>query len=95
MLVIATPIYYFGFSDQLQCIINRLYAVGIPKNLKKSALILSSGSEDVYDGAIYEYKNTFVNFMNLTDMGIYTAHGAENKTEEKLEKFRTFGKSIN
>lgn len=95
MIVLATPIYYFGFSGQLQCAINRLYAVGIPKKLKKAALILSSGSDDVYDGAIYEYKNTFVNFMKLTDMGVYTAHGAENKTEKKLEKLRAFGRSIN
>lgn len=95
MVVIATPIYYFGFSGQLQCAINRLYAVGIPKKLKKVALILSSGAEDVYDGAIYEYKKIFVDYMKLTDMGVYTAHGSENKTEEKLKELYAFGKSVN
>lgn len=95
MLVIATPIYYFGFTGQLQCAINRFYAVGIPKNLKKAALFLSSGSADVYEGAIYEYKKTFVNYMKLMDMGVYTAYGDENKTEEKLKQLFEFGKSIN
>ena len=33
--------------------INRMYAQGKLKNLKNSMLILSSGSNNVYDGAIY------------------------------------------
>lgn len=56
MLVLASPIYYHSFSSQLQCVINRIYALGKPRYLKKAALILSSGSDDVYGGAIYEYK---------------------------------------
>lgn len=50
MLVIASPIYYFGYSGQLQCVIHRTYAIGIPRKLEKSMLILSSGSDDVYEG---------------------------------------------
>lgn len=44
MIVLASPIYYHGFSGQLQCAINRIYAPGYPKNLKKAALLLSSGT---------------------------------------------------
>lgn len=90
MLVIASPIYYFGFSAQLQAVINRTYAVGIPEKLKKAALILSSGSDDVYDGAVYEYKKT-CEWMKLTDMGIITAHGAENGSPAKLSEAHTLG----
>lgn len=86
MLVIASPIYYFGYSGQLQCAIHRTYAIGIPKTLKKSMLILSSGSDDVYDGAIYEYKRAFLEYMHLQDMGIYTAYGAKNKSKDLLAK---------
>ena len=53
MIVLASPIYYHGFSGQLQCAINRIYALDKPKKLKKAALILSSGSDHVYSGAIY------------------------------------------
>lgn len=93
MLVLASPIYYFGFSGQLQCAIHRTYAVGIPKKLKKAALILSSGSDNVYDGAIYEYNQT-VEYMNLEDMGICTANGYENKSEKKLAELRAWGRKL-
>jgi multimeric flavodoxin WrbA len=93
MLVIASPIYYFGLTGQLQCAIHRTYAVGIPSRLKKAALILSSGSDDVYEGAIYEYKQ-IVEYMKLEDLGICTAHGCENKSEKKLAELRAWGQKI-
>ena len=43
MIVLASPVYYHSFTGQLQCAINRIYALDKPKNLKKAALILSSG----------------------------------------------------
>lgn len=94
MLVVASPIYYFGFSGQLQCTINRIYALGKPKNLKKAALLLSSGSDDVYDGAVYEYRQSFVEYMKLEDMGIFRAFGKQNKSEALLNTLREFGKSV-
>ena len=48
MIVLASPVYYHSFTGQLQCAINRIYALDKPKNLKKAALILSSGSDNVY-----------------------------------------------
>ena len=91
MLVIASPIYYFGLTGQLQCVIHRTYAVGIPKKLKKSMLILSSGSEDVYEGAIYEYRQTFIDYMGLKDMGIYKAHGTKNRSKIFLAELKEAG----
>ena len=44
MLVFASPIYYFNLSAQLQSAIHRTYAIDIPKNIKMTALIMSSGS---------------------------------------------------
>lgn len=94
MIVVASPIYYFGFSGQLQCAINRVYALGKPKNLKKAALFLSSGSDNVYDGAVYEYRQSFVEYMKLEDMGIFKAFGKQNKSEKLLNALREFGKSV-
>lgn len=94
MIVLASPVYYHGFTGQLQCAINRIYALDKPKNLKKAALILSSGSDNVYGGAIYEYKNSFLDYLKLENMGIYTAFDKQNKSEEKLEELRTFGRSL-
>ena len=94
MIVLASPVYYHSFSGQLQCAINRIYALDKPKKLKKAALILSSGSDDVYGGAVYEYRNSFLNYLKLEDMGIFTAFDKQNKSEEKLKGLREFGKSL-
>ena len=94
MIVLASPIYYFSFTGQLQCAINRIYALDKPKNLKKAALFLSSGSNHVYCGAIYEYQNAFLNYLKLEDMGIFSTYGKENKAEEKLNELREFGKKL-
>lgn len=46
---------------------------------------LSSGANDVYDGIVNEYKCSFVEYMGLEDMGIFTAYGEENKSEKNLK----------
>lgn len=94
MIVLASPVYYHSFTGQLQCAINRIYALDKPKNLKKAALILSSGSDNVYGGAIYEYQNSFLDYLKLQDMGIFTAFDKQNKSEEKLRELREFGRSL-
>lgn len=94
MIVLASPIYYHGFTGQLQCAINRIYALGKPRMLKKAALIMTSGDDHVYSGAIFEYQNSFLNFLKLEDMGIFSAYGEQNKTPEKLSKLRDFGRSL-
>lgn len=94
MIVLASPIYYHSFTGQLQCAINRIYALDKPKNLKKAALIMSSGSNHVYCGAIYEYRNSFLNYLKLEDMGIYSAYGEQNKSQAKLDELKAFGKGL-
>lgn len=94
MIVLASPVYYHSFSGQLQCAINRIYALDKPAKLKKAALILSSGSDNVYDGAIYEYRNSFLDYLKLEDMGIFTAYDKQNKSEEKLAELKAFGKTL-
>ena len=94
MIVLASPVYYHSFTGQLQCAINRIYALDKPKNLKKAALILSSGSDEVYGGAIYEYQNSFLDYLKLEDMGIVTAFGDQNKSPEKEQEMYQLGKSL-
>lgn len=94
MIVLASPIYYHGFSGQLQCAINRIYAPGFPKKLKKAALLLSSGDKGVYDGAIFAYQNSFIEYLHLENMGIFTAAGSENKSEEMLTRLTAAGAAL-
>lgn len=94
MVILASPVYYHGFTGQLQCAINRIYALDKPRCLKKAALFLSSGSDHVFDGAIYVYENSFLDYLCLKNMGIFTAYGKQNKSEEKLRELYEFGKSL-
>ena len=94
MVVFASPIYYFTLSAQLQAVIHRTYAVDIPQNVKKVALIMSSGSAYVYGPAIAQYYQSIVEYWCVENAGIYTANGKQNKSEEKRQELYRFGKSL-
>lgn len=92
MVVIASPIYYWGFTGQMMSLITRFYAPGRPA-ADKYALFLSSGSPGVYDAPVSEYKS-ILKYFGATNMGIITAYGDQNQSEDKLKEFRDFGLSL-
>ena len=97
MLVIASPIYYHGITGQMKCAIDRFYAAAYPQkpqNLKKVAMILSSGDPQMYDGALFSYHGDFLEFLGLEDMGVFTAYGDENGSDKKREELYNFGCSL-
>lgn len=94
MLVLASPIYYHGFSGQLKCAIDRFYAPDKLPNMKKVAMLLSSGSPDMYEGALFSFRGDFLDYLGLEDMGVITAYGHENGSPAKLEEIRAFGASL-
>lgn len=57
-------------------------------------MILSSGDANMYDGAMFSYKGDFLDFLGLEDMGVFTAHGGENRSQRTLERLRAFGESL-
>ena len=92
MVVFASPVHYFGFSAQLQAMISRIYCWHkLPAS--RYALILSSGSPDVFDGIIGQYRH-IVKYFKGSDEGILTVSGKDNKSEEILQKMYDFGKSL-
>lgn len=97
MLVLASPIYYHGISGQLKCTLDRFYSAAYPhkpKNLKKAAMILSSGDAQMYEGAMFSYEGDFLGYLGLLDMGVFTACGEENGSAKKLRELREFGESL-
>lgn len=94
MVVFASPIYYFTLSAQLQAVIHRTYAIDIPKNVKKVALIMSSGSKFVYGAAITQYFQSIVEYWGVENAGIFTANGRQNKSKKKRLELYSFGKSL-
>lgn len=93
MLVLASPIYYFGLTGQLQSVISRFYARGKLPNIKKAAMLLSSGSPNVYDASVAEYKG-ICTYLGFKDMGVRTAFGPQNKSEDTLAEVRSFGETV-
>ena len=94
MVVFASPIYYFTLSAQLQAVIHRTYAFGIPENVKQTALILSSGDPFVYGPAITQYYQSIVEYWGVKNAGIFTSNGKHNKSEEKRQELYAFGRSL-
>lgn len=93
MIVYASPIYYFNMSAQIEAAMQRVYCIGKPAKATKAALLLSSGSPNVYDAAIAQYKN-MIGYLGMEDCGIVTAAGAENGSDEKLAAACAIAKAL-
>ena len=85
VLVLAAPIYYFTLSAQIQAPIQRIYCMNKPGKLKKMALLASSYSPDVYDGAIGEYRD-ILSYWGVEDTGVVTAKIDEQKSDATRAK---------
>ena len=72
-------------SAQIQAPIQRIYNMQKPGKLKKMALLLSSYSPGVYDGAIGEYHG-IQSYWGVEDAGIVTAKIDEQKTDATKDK---------
>lgn len=92
MVVLASSVYYWSFTGQLQSCITRFYAPGKPA-AKKYALVLSSGSEGVYNALISQYHD-MLEYFGADDCGIITVAGENNKTEKEYDRLREFGASL-
>ena len=92
MVVFASPIYYFTMTAQIQAATQRMYCIMKPK-ATKAALLLSSMSPNVYDGAVGEYKG-ILGFTGIEDMGIITADDTRNGTEELKEEIVAFASKL-
>ena len=93
MIVFASPIYYFTMTAQIEAAIQRVFCIGKPAKAKRTALLLSSGSPGVYDGAIAQM-NGYCAYTGIELAGVITANGAENKSEAKMNEIREFAKSL-
>ena len=85
VLVLAAPIYYFTLCAQIQAPIQRMYCVNKPAKVKKMALLMSSYSPGVYEGATCEFRD-ICNYWSVENMGVVTAKIDEQKTEETKQK---------
>ena len=69
-IVLATPIYYFGMSEQLKTVIDRFYSINAVIGGKKSVFIATMGNPNIQvcDSAKMMY-DKMVAYLNWKDCG--------------------------
>lgn len=92
LLVIASPVYYWSFTGQIQSTITRFYAPEKPK-ATKYAMIITSHSPNVYDAITSQFKDV-VDYFGAESVGIITANGDERTSAEKLKEVFDFGANL-
>ena len=100
ILVIASPVYFYGLSAQLKAIIDRLHN---PRrdtfNIKKLAMILVGAATlpELFDAILMQYK-LVLNFFKLEDGGTVLVRGAKEKGDvrqgDSLQRAFQLGKTI-
>lgn len=91
MAVLASPVYYWGFSGQMQNVITRFYSKGMPA-AQRYVLILSSGSPGVYDSILSQF-DSIMNYSKRKCEKVLTFSGM-NQPEPYLEEVRSFAASL-
>ncbi len=92
VLLLASPVYYHGLTGQLQSVVSRFYAVSAPA-AKKWALLLTSGSPNVYAAIETQYRG-ILGFIQAEDLGIFEYDGKQVGTEAALAEIKAFGASL-
>ena len=81
MLVIASPVYFYGLSAQLKAVIDRFHnPIRDTFRLKKMALLLVGADTlpELFDSILAQYR-LCLNFFKLEDAGCVLVRGVKNK----------------
>lgn len=100
MLVIASPVYFYGLSAQLKAVIDRCHnPVRDSFRIKKMALLLVGAASlpELFDSILAQYR-LCLNFFKLEDMGRVLVRGVKDKGDiingDALNEAFEFGKSF-
>ena len=100
MLVIASPVYFYGLSAQLKAVIDRCHnPIRDSFHIKKAALLLVGAASlpELFDAILTEY-NLCLKFFGIEDAGKILVRGVKDKGDIKntdaLNQAYTLGYSI-
>lgn len=85
MLVIATPVYFYGVSAQLKTVIDRLHnPIRDTFNIKRMALLAVGAASlpNLFDAILAEYR-LCLSFFNIEDAGTVLVRGVKDKGDIK------------
>jgi len=89
MLVIASPVYFYGISAQLKTVIDRFHnPIRDSFHIKKMALLLVGAATlaELFDAILTEY-NLGLKFFNMEDAGKVLVRGVKDKGDIKGTSF--------
>lgn len=100
-LVLATPVYFYGFPSQLKRVIDRFYARALIGHHVSRCALLAVGADaaetGVFEPVIATYR-AIAGYLKWTDLGVVTVAGVTAKGEVKdtdgLKRARQLGASI-
>ena len=98
LLVFASPIYWFDITAQMKSAIDRMYARGkVGFHFTKTALLLDSGADGVYDAALAQYR-AMCGYLKWTSIGEICVPDMTEKgsmaSSPLLEKVYELGRSV-
>ncbi len=100
MLVIASPVYFYGLSAQLKAVIDRCHnPVRDSFHIRKTALLLVGAASlpELFDGILAQYR-LCLNFFQLKDAGHVLVRKAKEKGDvasmDALEEAFALGASL-
>ena len=100
MLVIASPVYFYGLSAQLKAIIDRCHnPIRDSFHIKKAALILVGAASlpELFDSILAQYQ-LCISYFHIEDMGHVLVRGAKEKggvrVTKALEEAEALGRAV-
>ena len=90
MVVIATPLYYYGMSAQLKTVVDRFCAYNSSLNSRhlKSALLTVAWNADNWTfEALEAHYKTLVRYINFEDCGMVLGYGCGTPGMTKSSKY--------
>ena len=88
LLVLVTPLYYFGMSAQLKIIVDRFYSRTTRLNGKKSIMIATAwNTADWTMEALQNHYETLVRYMSWQDVGQIWAVGCGTRSMVERSEF--------
>lgn len=90
MVVLATPLYYYGMTAQLKAVVDRFCAYNSSLNSRrlKSALLTVAWNADdwTFDALVAHYK-TLVRYIHFRDMGIVLGYGCGTPSMTRQSRY--------
>ena len=99
ILIIASPVYFYGISAQLKAIVDRLHTpMRNSFHIRKLGLIMvgAAGLPELFDGIIAQYQ-LILRYFSLEDGGTVLVRHAKDKgdvTQDDLDKAYALGQSL-